>query len=85
MLTVDQIGTKLGTMMKKAGWVQIKIEKGIPMRPRTRFPFKKMGIGDSFFLADKKARTVLYASARSAGVKLSIRREGAGIRVWRAA
>ena len=64
---------------------KFKIEKGIAMpiaRRHSDYPWLQMKIGDSF-LTDRQRRSNLYNSARASGIKVSIRNEGDGIRVWR--
>jgi hypothetical protein len=82
----------------------VQIEKNIPLPPRTynkagrntRYPFPKMGIGDSFLLklpADPKkakakrsviSRLMIYHS-RKRGTKYASRSIAEGLRVWRVA
>lgn len=75
----------------------IKIETGIPLaldgRDRTKYPFAKMNIGDSFFIDNVHAGDKLYSSISSASrgyghrhnKKFKQRRENNGVRVWRVA
>mgnify|MGYP003500423108 FL=1 len=69
---------------------QIKIDKDVPMPERAsrhRYPFKLMGVGDSF-LVDVKMETVRLAAASysyRSGRKFSVRQTSAGTRVWRIA
>ena len=63
---------------------KFKIEKGVPLRPKFgKYPLREMKIGDSFFVPDVSARTSIYSCARNAKVKVTARREGDGMRVWR--
>lgn len=67
----------------------IKIEKGVPLRPsgsgaHCKYPFREMEVGDSF-LAPLKARNNMTNLAKTKGVKVTTRREGDQIRVWRVA
>lgn len=67
---------------------KIKIDKGVPMppvtrnRPLTDHPLDRMKVGDSFFLPTRTPGALHYAAKRR-GIKLSARREGEGVRVWR--
>jgi len=82
----------------------VQIEKNIPLLPRThnkagrnaRYPFPKMGIGDSFLLklpADpKKAKAkrsviscLMIYHSRKRGTKYASRSIAEGLRVWRVA
>ena len=82
----------------------MQIEKNIPLPPRTynragrntRYPFPKMGIGDSFLLklpADpKKAKAkrgviscLMVYHSRKRGTKYASRSIAEGLRVWRVA
>jgi len=74
----------------------MEIEKNIPMpeggshigRP-VKYPFADMEIGDSLFFADEPTGTMSnpVVAARSAaakrGWKVTARKEGDGVRVWR--
>lgn len=74
----------------------MKIESGI-IRPdggkerKTKYPFKNMNVGDSFFMegfSHTIQKNILNAGARYAEYnglswKFSTRKEGTGIRVWR--
>ncbi len=69
----------------------MKIEKNVPIpaksgRLTSKYPFKQMELGDSFFVAtDKPIRTMtsLRACAKNAGVKATCRKVAGGVRVWR--
>ena len=67
----------------------IKIDKGIPIPPRNRYPFAEMSIGDSFFTADTKGNisALCWAYSKRHGGKFSMRatvEDGVtGYRVWR--
>lgn len=62
---------------------EIKIDKGVPMP--TKYPWKSMEIGDSFVFPYRPSNKGLYRCAAHAGIKISIRKEGDGIRIWRIA
>jgi hypothetical protein len=76
--------------------MKIKIEKGVPI-PQTRgnrnlYPFKKMGVGDSFFILDKSnpkktLRNVCSAASffkkKNPKYKFHSRSYVTGVRVWR--
>lgn len=72
----------------------IRIQHGKPLpRPHsyqlTRYPFARMAVGDSFFVAASdlpaSGPAVLRSSARNRGFKAAIRAEGDGFRCWRIA
>jgi hypothetical protein len=70
-----------------------RVEKGIPLPPRktsgsyrSKYPFTRMAIGDSFVVADSataKIRTAASWAAIRHGMKFSCRKTDDGIRVWR--
>lgn len=41
----------------------VSIEKDIPYRPRTKYPFAEMEVGDSFFKADSERAYCAIAQA----------------------
>ena len=73
----------------------IKIETGIPVPSnitrKSKYPFKEMKIGESFFLTDKtdpeKARKKVSAAAtmfcREKACKFKTQTFETGVRVWR--
>ena len=79
----------------------IPIEKGIPVpesragRIPVRYPWGKMEIGDSFFVAsdnpERLQRTLTSAArgwvvrSQAAGRQFTVRRVDGGVRVWRTA
>ena len=72
----------------------IKVEEGIPLpeaASRTpKYPWAKMRVGDSFFIACKRAETGVPRSAASVwgkrhNMKFSIHHVDGGVRVWRTA
>ena len=64
----------------------IKIEKGIPIYPHrnNRYPLGEMDIGDSFYI-NKVSRSGVYVCAKRKNMKITIRNDGEGYRVWRIA
>jgi hypothetical protein len=66
---------------------QIKIETGLPIPDRAKYPVAQMNVGDSFFVAGKTSATISGALAyyRSDGVRLATRTVDGGVRVWRIA
>jgi TusA-related sulfurtransferase len=68
----------------------MKIDKNIPMpteSSRTKYPMKKLAVGDSFFVTtDRPAalRGSLHSSAKYHGIKVVVRSQEGGLRVWRA-
>lgn len=73
--------------------MEIKIQKNVPIparaKAKSKYPFDKMGVGDSFVAPVKPAG--LYAAARkwvkdnNAASRFVVRAEGEGSRCWRAA
>jgi len=67
--------------------VEFKIEKGVPIpSPRRKndgitYMFRCMEIGDSFYSESETAS--FHVLAKRAGVKICVRTEGLGKRVWR--
>lgn len=67
----------------------LTVEKNIPIpleKKRNAYPYKKMDIGESFFVGDTKMQIVCnanYRASKSTGMKFIARREGDGVRVWR--
>jgi hypothetical protein len=68
-----------------------KIEKNIPLptdKPKGKWPFGEMEIGDSFFVGDRKPSS-LGAMASQYGMrhkkKFSVLKDGEGYRVFRIA
>ena len=73
---------------------EITIEKGIPMPRRTRggpidlYPWAKMDIGDSFFVANAKSFNTKIAARkynRQFATRKVVEQGQSGIRVWRTA
>lgn len=71
-----------------------KIEKNIPIgkvEGRTKYPFARMEVGDSFFAKGdkKKVNSVTVAAAtfkkNNAGYNFTCRTNNEGVRVWRIA
>lgn len=73
--------------------MEIKIQKNVPIpgraKAKSKYPFEKMSIGDSFAAPVKPAG--LYVSARkwakdnNQEVRFLVRAEGEGSRCWRVA
>lgn len=73
--------------------VSYKIEKNVPIPPRrgrrSKYPVAELKTGESFLVPQgtfKKSQSVvstLYAAAKRAGVKVSVRIMDDGVRVWR--
>lgn len=75
----------------------MKIEKGIPMPEKThsgrqgKYPFRKLEVGESFFVDGEKegwraygaARQMNYRTFKNNGLLFEARREGKGYRIWR--
>ena len=63
----------------------IRIDHGIPLPPRTRWPWESMEVGDSFKVDTPPAefRGGVYGSAKNYGIQVATRAEGNGVRVWR--
>lgn len=71
-----------------------QIEKKVPLLPRTRTTrpsqllqrMQKLGDGHSFLIKDAELKAVsatAYATAKRAGIKVSLRQDGEDVRVWR--
>ena len=73
----------------------MKIDKHVPLPPpdetdnRTKYAFRSMEVGDSFYIEGKEAGHRVRAAARNmtrrSRLVLTVRREGSGVRVWRVA
>ncbi len=71
----------------------LNIDKGVPMPPpkRRSYPFRKMGIGDSFLISGVvsedhyRTRASVASSAKNAGVGIEMRYADGNLRVWRVA
>lgn len=70
----------------------IRIERGIDLpnrkRGKSKYPYEKMRVGDSFEVTGKKKSTVLWGATQWAKNnnkkwKFTIRTEETGIRIWR--
>lgn len=71
-----------------------QIEKKVPLLPRTRVTqpsallqrMQKLGDGHSFTIKEvtlKEVSATVYATAKRAGIKVSLRQDGEDVRVWR--
>lgn len=66
--------------------MNIKIEKGIPIRQYYKYPFGDMEVGDSFFMENIKTSDVSNPASHygaTHNMKFICRKEGSGARVWR--
>jgi hypothetical protein len=70
----------------------MKIDKGIPLAPfaikKTKYPWRDMEAGDSFFVATETAsihtlRSAANQAARYHKTGYAVRSVGGGCRVWR--
>lgn len=66
------------------------IENDVPLPAdagtRQKYPFGALEVGDSFFVAGVKSKQISGTAAqysRRHGIKLIVRTEGDGVRVWR--
>jgi len=65
------------------------IEKDIPFNGVTQGRgkwaklLKKMKIGDSIKVKDRKEANSFYTAARTLGIQLGSRKNGTGVRVWK--
>ena len=60
------------------------VDRGIPIPQSKRgpgYPWHEMKVGDSFFV--KHRASDLHSLAKDQGINITVRYEGAGIRVWR--
>ena len=68
-----------------------EIEKEVPIPAgsggRGKYPWRKMEVGDSFLVPRSQMSREGYrpVPTSSLGIKVSIRKEGDGVRVWRVA
>ena len=68
-----------------------EIEKGKPIPAGLggwgKYPWKKMEMGDSFYVPRSQMTRESYHPHPpvSSGIKVSVRKEGDGVRVWRVA
>ena len=68
----------------------MKVEKDVPMPDKipSKYPFKNMEVGDSFYAEGMKTSQLSNASAywaKKKGYKFEARAEQGGTRVWRTA
>lgn len=74
----------------------IKVDKQKPIPemkrgPVSKYPFKDLKVGDSFLIPDKAKKNGIYSSlanfnkGRRNPIKITIRTEDQGLRVWRIA
>lgn len=70
--------------------MDFRIESNVPapaVLPKSKYPFSRMEVGDSFFIPDDKIRDRVYAAANSygkaRGQKYIVRKYGDGYRCWR--
>ncbi len=68
---------------------KFKIETGLPMPIRGKYPWRQMNVGDSFFVPNINGNVMgtLIASAhrRLSGARFSQRAVDGGVRIWRIA
>lgn len=70
---------------------EVKVDKNIPITPNrggrggTKYPFRKLEVGDSFFVPKKSGG--MHKAAHSVGIKIATRmveEKGVrGVRIWR--
>ena len=65
-----------------------KIDKGVPIPSKSKFPFADMGVGDSFFSTKRTVRTSAYQYGTTHYMEFTSRQEKSdegelGFRVWR--
>lgn len=70
----------------------LHVESTVPLpddRPRLKYPFDDMQVGDSFLITEagmvKNARSAAWMYSRRHGMKFSCRKVDGGWRVWRTA
>lgn len=66
----------------------IVVEKDVPIPPRsrrTKYPWRSMEIGDSFFakIKDTSAGPLVQQAQKSTGFLFTTRRVDGGVRIWR--
>jgi hypothetical protein len=66
---------------------KFKIEHGIAMSPRSKYPLKQMSVGDSFFVSTssggRRVAAAIGSCARNLGMRVALRNQGDGWRIWR--
>jgi len=65
---------------------EFTIEKDVPIKPRSKYPFEEMEPGDSFHFDEwmlGAVNTAAYRYSRKLGIKLTIRKTDDGYRCWR--
>jgi len=65
---------------------KIKVEKNIPIPKKPIYwkgILKTMEIGDSFFTTPRPNAHPTLNAAKALGIKITTRKEGDGVRVWR--
>lgn len=67
-----------------------KIPEGSGMGRPGKYPWHKLKVGDSFFVSEVKKKHVMYSCLAAYNknkakkpIKITLRTEGEGIRVWR--
>ncbi len=80
--------SKKGRVNKVSG--VFEIQKGIAVPPKRRpdkavYPWHSLGVGDSFFIPNRRVCGGLHQLSRAAGIEIKVRSEGGGLRVWRTA
>lgn len=68
--------------------IRVPIDKRVPLKPRAKYPWRDMKVGDSFLVKHVRVRCVrsmASAAAKRTGRKFSVRRDDdtGGVRVWR--
>jgi hypothetical protein len=67
--------------------MQPKIDKNIPSPPERTAMLRRMEPGDSVYVPGVKDATAAYARyfnpAKRIGIKIKIRKEADGVRIWR--
>lgn len=76
--------------MRRRTQAMYEVEKGraLPGAPsgRSKYPFKEMGVGDSFAVPREEVAAVRNAAAQygyRTGYIMSVRKDGDGFRCWR--
>jgi hypothetical protein len=79
-------------MLQNVTAPEIKIEKGVPLSASheavQKYPFDKMGVGDSFFTPRKQTAmggVISHFRKKYPDRKFAIRKVDGGTRIWRTA
>ena len=61
----------------------LRIERGIPVAPRLKYPIPELKIGDSIVVRNNSQRAACFVAARRNGIRITTRKLRTRIRVTR--